>query len=379
MKTARFAIKLLFLSCAVLCWAVDQPTSALSVVLRPHVQVKAPVGTAGILEVSAAPGGPWTTLRYFFNVSNLVSIADQEATNSNRFYRVRSAENLVLVPEDRFIMGNIRAGDVDSSWTTIELPARGIDIDAFLISQFEVTGDLWAEVRNWAKQNGYSDLSAGDSKGARHPVQTVDWYDTVKWCNAYSEMRGLVPAYYTDELQVKVYREGQANLENSKVKWNAGYRLPTEAEWEKAARGGKNGMRYPWGDFIRHSDANYESTSLMSYDFSTTRGRHPVYSVGRQPYTAPVGSFAPNGFGLYDVVGNVWEWCWDYKAPYSITDLKNPKGPSSGTTRVIRGGSWVAWARGLRLSNRGESASGVEPKLKDDRGGFRFVLPFPVM
>jgi len=90
-------------------------------------------------------------------------------------------------------------------------------------------------------------------------------------------------------------------------------------------------------------------------------------------------SIAPNGFGLYDVVGNVWEWCWDYKAPYSTTDLKNPKGPSTGTTRVFRGGSWVSLARALRLSNRGEFASGVQPSVKDDRGGFRFVLPFPVM
>jgi formylglycine-generating enzyme required for sulfatase activity len=378
MKTTCFVIQILFLSCAVLCRAVDQPNSTLSVVLRPHVQINAPVGSAGILEASAAPEGPWSTLRYFFNVSNIVSIADQEATENKRFYRVRSAENFVLVPEGRFIMGNIRAGDVDESWTAIELPASGIDIDAFLISQFEVTGELWAEVRNWAKQNGYPDLSVGDSKGARHPIQEVSWYDVIKWCNAFSEMRGLVPAYYTDELQTKVYREGQANLGNSKVKWNAGYRLPTEAEWEKAARGGKSGMRFPWGDIIRHNDANYESTSLMLYDMSATRGRHPTYAVGREPYTAPVGSFAPNGFGLYDVVGNVREWCWDYKAQYSKTDLNNPRGPAAGVTRVARGGSWPAWARDLRLSNRGASASGFQPESKDNRGGFRVVLPFPV-
>lgn len=110
----------------------------------------------------------------------------------------------------------------------------------------------------------------------------------MKWANARSEKEGLVPCYYTDDTQTTVYRTGTVDVQNDWVKWIAcGYRLPTEVEWEKAARGGAAGHRYPWSatDAIDHSRANYDSGG-----------------------TTPVGSFAPNGYGLYDMAGNVWEW-----------------------------------------------------------------------
>jgi formylglycine-generating enzyme required for sulfatase activity len=163
---------------------------------------------------------------------------------------------MVLIPAGSFQMGNCM--DPEEGWSD-ELPVHTVYVSAFYMDQTEVTKALWDEVYTWAIAHGYNFDFVGAGKGPNHPVHTVDWYDVVKWCNARSEREGRVPTYYTSAAKTTVYRTGRIDVENDWVKWNAGYRLPTEAEWEKAARGGLDGRRFPWGDTISHSQANYSA------------------------------------------------------------------------------------------------------------------------
>ena len=182
----------------------------------------------------------------------------------------------------------------------------------------------------------------------------VSWFDVVKWCNAKSEEEGLTPCYYTDTAQTIVYRTGSGI--DPTVKWAAnGYRLPTEAEWEKAARGGLVGQRFPWGNTINTSQANYYSEpGTYTYDLGPTTGGNPTYNDDVRPWTSPVGVFPTNGYGLYDMAGNVSEWCWDYYAlDYSSSLGRDPRGPASSSWgRVFRGGAWCFSAYGSRCSCR---------------------------
>ncbi len=259
---------------------------------------------------------------------------------------VVSPANMALIPAGEFVMGDA----LDN--TSAALPLHTNYISAFYMDQYEVTKALWDAIKAHNGGNGYSYANTGLGKATNHPVHTVIWYDAVKWCNARSEMEGLAPVYYTDAGFTTVYKTGEVAPH---ANWSAnGYRLPTEAEWEKAARGGVSSKRFPWGDKVKHNDANYFSSASYAYDTSYTRSYHPTFNNASTPYTSPVGYFAPNGYGLYDMAGNVFEWCWDWygSSYYSSSPSTDPKGPSSGSNRVLRGGSWLSNAFYTRVALR---------------------------
>jgi formylglycine-generating enzyme required for sulfatase activity len=258
--------------------------------------------------------------------------------------RVRVLANnvgLVLIPPGYYNRGDALDGESDA-------PVYPVYVSALYMDSTLVTGGKWnLVVQSYATSHGYGFDNPGSFKAVSHPVQTVNWYDAVKWCNARSQMEGLSPCYYTS---TALYTNG--DVDAVLVNTNAnGYRLPTEAEWEKAARGGLSGQRFPWGNTISESQANYYGTNIYSYD-SGPDGFNATYATGAQPYTSPDGSFAANGYGLSDMAGNVGEWCWDwYLSTYYAAQI-NPPGPGSGSARVTRGGAWLSLAPSLRCANR---------------------------
>ena len=253
-----------------------------------------------------------------------------------------------LIPAGSFLMGDQSSPLVGCS---NELPVHRVQVSAFYMANYLVTKEDWDAVRAWGLTHGYTDLAAGSSKGENHPVHLISWFDAVKWCNARSQKEGLAPCYTKSGViyQVSVSYDVVCN-------WSAnGYRLPTEAEWEKAARGGLSGKLFPWGDTISHTNANFCNDGHESYQMGDM-GYHPMYKTGAFPYTSPVGRFAVNSYGLCDMSGNLWQWCWDLFGDYTADSQTDPRGPALGQLSVGRGGNWYCGANYSRVSYRGFSA-----------------------
>ena len=252
-----------------------------------------------------------------------------------------------LIPSGEFVMGH-DAADED------ERPAHGVHLEDFLIAVHPVTH---GEYQRFVRETGHRApaiyelplvVTAGghereaafraagqsyiwlDSQAPKdrldHPVTLVRWEDAVAYCNWLSGASGRI------------------------------VRLPAEAEWEKAARGGLKGKRYPWGDSLDRDMANFLADPSLKTSQGTTRCR----------------TYPPNGYGLFDVAGNVWEWVHDWHSPtyYSTSPFLSPAGPREGTLRVLRGGSWLsADTRMLSCSYRHK----VPPDTYSYGIGFRVV------
>ena len=213
--------------------------------------------------------------------------------------------DMVLIPAGKFKMGSNDGEDG-------EKPVHTVYLDAFYMDRYEVTNALYREFMDATGHKAPKYWKDSNFNATNCPVVGVTWHDA----KAYAE-------------------------------W-AGKRLPTEAEWEKAARGGLGAKKYPWGDSDPDgSQCNFADKS-SGYSWSDKR-----VDDGYK-YTSPVSSYPPNGYGLYDMAGNVWEWCADWydKEYYASSPRRNPTGPNSGKYRVLRGGSRGSTPNFLRTAAR---------------------------
>jgi len=294
--------------------------------------------------------------------------------------------SMVVIPGGEYQMGDHHDGLSDA-------PVHAVHVDSFYMSQYEVTNGLYCDYLNDANSaqqikvvggvvyasrdssnsypycnmhsydsdsqidytaSGFSVRTKDGNNMSGHPMVQVSWYGAVAYCNWRSSQKGYESCYNLSTWECDFSRSG--------------YRLATEAEWEYAARGGEYTpyYRYPWGNSIDGSKANY----LVSGD---------PYETGDEPYTTPVGYYnsyqiptgtdMANGYGLYDMAGNVWEWCNDWKDSnyYNVSPYDNPQGPGSGTDRIVRGGGWSSYDSNCTVSGRGYGS----PHGTDGIIGFR--------
>jgi len=234
-----------------------------------------------------------------------------------------TGDNFVRIEGGTFQMGSNNGNDD-------EKPVHIVTVKSFSMGKYPVTQKEWTEIMG----NNLCHF-----KGENLPVENVSWHEAVEYCNKRSLKEGLSPVY-------------SGSGDNITCDWNAnGYRLPTEAEWEYAAKGGN------------------KDKILFEYSGSNSMEAVAWYDKNSEGSTHPVGTKEPNSLGLYDMSGNVWEWCWDWYRSYSSQDQKDPKGALSGSHRVMRGGSWRYEGRYLRSSYRGF----VIPSRRYSYFGFRLV------
>lgn len=203
-------------------------------------------------------------------------------------------------------------------------------VQSFYMDQTEVTKAQWDDVREWAMTNGYS---FGDAvgKAPNHPVHSIHHGEVRMWCNARSEMEGRRPMYYSSSRVYGTSRTALASINPNAL----GFMLPNTTRRRYAAKGGVQGAVFPTGAVISHEMANYRANPDVADEVGTTSGYHPTYDVNGLPYTSPVGSFAPNGYGLYDMAGNIGEWTANSYGSYKFVEMGGSWSDSSGVLKCI--------------------------------------------
>lgn len=253
-------------------------------------------------------------------------------------------DNLILLEGGSFMMGS---PDTERQRDKDEVLHKVV-INPFYIDPYEVT------------QKDYQNIMGKNPshfKGENLPVENVTWYDAIEYCNALSKAKGLTPAY---------------TIEGNTVKWNRnanGYRLLTEAEWEYAARAATRTV-FNSLNHITSDNANFEGSYPYLIEENYVNPHNPDVKTSRyRGRTLEVNSLSPNQFGLYNMHGNVSEWCFDYYGEYDTENNNNPYGNQNGSLRVSRGGSYIDFAKHLRAAYR----SACNPLSTDRNTGFRIA------
>ena len=260
----------------------------------------------------------------------------------------------VYIPAGKFKMGSNAEGVDDD-----QKPAHGVTISkGYFMGRHEVTQQLYKAVMGqWGDRQPSSTFGEGDD----YPAYYVSWYDAVVYCNRRSIAEDLTPCYAiggeTDPSKWgEVPTSRDEDWDEITCNWGAnGYRLPTEAEWEYAARAG---------------DDTTNARTWSGTDTETKLKEYAWYSYeGSDSKTHQVGTKAANGLNLHDMSGNVWEWCWDWYGDYSNGSVSDPHGGSSGKNRVRHGGGWSSDASNCTVSDR----FGDLPFSRYNYVGFRLV------
>lgn len=292
-------------------------------------------------------GGVLLLLSIVFGFLNCVSAGGQSSPISEASDKLEKIQGPIEIDGFAYIEGGTftmgspasEVGRFDN-----ETPHQ-VTIRSFYMGNYEVTQKEYEAV---VKTN------PSHFKGLNLPVEHINWYEAIEYCNKRSELEGLTPAYV---------------IKGTNITWNQsanGYRLPTEAEWEYACRGGTT-TRFNTGDDENSLKGNANVADLTAKEKYANWPTVPIYDGYKE--TAPVGSFAPNPWDLYDMHGNVWEWCWDWYGDYVPEAQTDPAGPAAGSNRVFRGGCWTNFSRNLRSANRSYST----PTGRSSTVGFRLA------
>ena len=265
----------------------------------------------------------------YYSDTSIVQIATNNKTVKNvQLVQIPPFTSMITIPGGTFTMG---CTSEQNGCYNDEKPTHQVTLSAYEIGKYEVTQIEWRTVMG---------TNPSQIKGDYRPVETVSWNDIITFCNTLSTREGLTPVYVV-------------NGPTLTANWSAnGYRLPTEAEWEYAARGGA-------------------SSTNTQYSGSNTIEDLAWYTSNSGNTTHDVGTKSPNQLGVYDMTGNVWEWCWDWYSDtyYTSASQTNPMGPIFGSKRVLRGGSWNNFPGDSRVSRR----INIDPDNRTANVGFRLV------
>jgi formylglycine-generating enzyme required for sulfatase activity len=283
-----------------------------------------------------------------------------------------------LVLEALYTLGSVEMIGIQGRTITgsgsagVFIEGRTVTLDSFKIAKHETTYELWHRVKTWSGPRGYRFAQPGragtygidgalPTVGGDQPVVAITWADAIAWCNALSEYTGKEPVYYYRGMALRNSEDSEAVWMNAQMdRSKNGYRLPTEAEWELAARGGNPEDTVNWN----YTYAGGDGVGVVAWYMMNTV--HAVDIDG----THRTGTLFPNGAGLHDMSGNAGEWCWDWHSNTIDTGaVTNPIGPTQGIERVIRGGYWASPENHVTVVSRSLGNKG------SDGTGFRFVCP----